>query len=965
MKKSFMTRALATGLSLAMALSLSVADTSIASAAAKKASVTSMMKVSSKPVTEGKKVTTYMNSTAAKKYRIKSHTESATAKKYISVVMTSNRKGLTIEAKDGVLAQKNLTKKGVYTKINFAPATSVKEVKKAAATKYVNLKVVVNAKPEDKLTMNASVTGVKTITVEFNKAIADASKVKATVKKGTADRACKATVDGAKITLAMDAKLIKGTYTVSVEGVADTAMTADVTVEKDEELTSYKVSSVATMNRQQDVTKAATDSAIVTYEALNQYGERMSVSVPQISCTLGTVENPKASTANAAGSFEVNKIPAVMAVPGTKGTVVIVDRTNGVNATQEVTVSAAATPTTVEVAGVYNANTNKIEELQANANLNSGNYYILFTSKDQYENAFTNSNVFQAISSVSIAGGLTNVAVVTDNNNKAVVTTRTVDGKDYLAVQLRGLNGATAKAGTYNLTIVNQEKGMLLNNNYTVSEATIIKSVTISADKGLYVGSKEQELSYEIIDQNGNAVTSYSVLNNTSLIDFSNTYGTFKFIKKADGTAKLVYSADKEVLGSDGQRHNVIVPVGTDDKKSAIITETVKVNEMTSGNFMVQPLTFTVYEAKTAKSVSKLKNDTATSLALGQTLKISFGNIVYADQYGNEMSAGDAKLDTAAKYDAAAADKKVYWHIEQQPANGFSVAGRGEGNDADKLVFTAGSKNATATVYLKYGKAASTSDYDYKFSVVATDTKGIDASTLKIKSINGGKTYKVVDNKAIDFSGNTNQGNMSDIEVVGKIGGVDTIIPASQYVIKSLKDNNITYDEQTGANYVKKTTSKTATVVIQVTTQDASGNRTETELTGTFAISTDNEKIAKIEAVNTDVKDAGLSAVSGTALKADTLKTLFKYKDQYGVDYNYVVNTATAGAGDVLVTVDVSELASGTTANDCVIVGSGTSNVTVEFKQSGTYKISVKATMKDADGKVTSEKDCVVTITVS
>ena len=90
--------------------------------------------------------------------------------------------------------------------------------------------------------MTAKVTGVKTIVAEFNKAIADASKVKVTVKKGTATKDCTATVDGSKITLAMAAKLTAGTYTVSVEGVADTAMTADVVVEKDETLTSFEIS---------------------------------------------------------------------------------------------------------------------------------------------------------------------------------------------------------------------------------------------------------------------------------------------------------------------------------------------------------------------------------------------------------------------------------------------------------------------------------------------------------------------------------------------------------------------------------------------------------------------------------------------------------------------------------------------------------------------------------------------------
>ena len=824
--------------------------------------------------------------------------------------------------------------------------------------------------------MTAEATKAKEITVTFNKPIADASKVKATVKKGSADRACKATVDGSKIILAMDAKLIKGTYTVTVEGVADTAMTADVVVAKDEELTSYKVSSVATMQRDSaDKSKAATDAAIVTYEALNQYGERMSASAPQISCTLGTVANVKASTVNAAGSFEVNKIPAVMAVAGTKGTVVIVDRTNGVNATQEVTVSAAATPTTVEVAGVYNANTNKIEELQANANLNSGNYYILFTAKDQYDEAFTDSTVFQAITSVSIASGLTNVALVTSvgGNNKAVISSRTVDGKDYLAVQLRAAsttNGATAKAGTYNLTVVNQEKGMILNDNFTVAEATVIKSIAVSADNGLYLGAKEQELTYEIIDQNGNAVTSYAVLNNSSLVDFNNTYGTFKFVKKADGSAKLVYTPDKDKISV----------VGNDDKKSAIITETVQLNEKASANFMVQPLTFTVYDSKIAKSVSKLKDGTVTNLAIGGApLEISLGDIVYADQYGNEMSASDAKMDKFEIDEDAKVVSQSAVVSSYQDKTSYFVAQHGvrvsENRTDNKLKFSIETVSASsyAVVYLKYGQKASPSNYDFKFTVTASDTTGIDASTLKIKSINGGNAYHVTPDKAVAFDENiyntddNKSSKLSNIEVVGKIGGIDTIIPTSQYVIKSLKDNKISSDEANGRNGVKKTTTKTATVVVQVTTQDANGTRTETELTGTFVISTDAEKIAKVKGVQPAKDNNGapiITSIDHGAVSAGALKALFTYKDQYDGDETYV-DESTSGSGNILVAVDVYELPSGVSADKCKIVGSGTKAPQVTLAQPGVYTLSVKAYTVDADGKETSAKDCKIEVTVT
>ena len=167
MKKSFMTRALATGLSLAMAFSLSAATNVTTAEAA------SLMKASSKTVTEGKTAKAYMTSSMAKKYRIKSHKESTVAKKYISVAMMSSRKGLKITAKEGALAAANLEKKGVNVKINFVKASSAKAAKKATKiAKTANLKVVVKAKAEEKKVASdiaaVEVVGAKTVKVTFN-----------------------------------------------------------------------------------------------------------------------------------------------------------------------------------------------------------------------------------------------------------------------------------------------------------------------------------------------------------------------------------------------------------------------------------------------------------------------------------------------------------------------------------------------------------------------------------------------------------------------------------------------------------------------------------------------------------------------------------------------------------------------------------------------------------------------------
>ena len=246
MKKSFMTRALAMGLSFAMAFSLSAAtNVTTASAAAKKASVTTFMKASSKTVTEGKSVTAYMKSDVAKKYRIKSHTESDVAKKYISVKMLSSRKGLTINAKDGAVTAANLEKKGVNTKIYFAPAKSASAVKKAKATKYVNLKVAVKAvpkqeeKPDEPVVEALALTDVKqvasnSVNVSFSAdASKDVTKDNLTIKSvdGAVELSVKSvefSADGKEARVTIFGNFVNATqYNVSYNSV-DKAFTASV-----------------------------------------------------------------------------------------------------------------------------------------------------------------------------------------------------------------------------------------------------------------------------------------------------------------------------------------------------------------------------------------------------------------------------------------------------------------------------------------------------------------------------------------------------------------------------------------------------------------------------------------------------------------------------------------------------------------------------------------------------------------
>ena len=793
--------------------------------------------------------------------------------------------------------------KPASVKVSF----KVKKTGKASKYSYVSKVNVI----EDKLTMTAEATGVKTITVNFNKAIEDVSKVKVTVKKGATAKDCTATVDGSKITLAMDTKLIAGTYTVSVEGVAETAMTADVVVEKDETLTTFEISPNLTM-----ATSTATDSAICYYSALNQYGEPMTTDTPDVSSSFSSkTVISRVATASVKGKISITEIPTVLAIQGTTGTIVLVDKNTGVNTSATVTVSAAATASEATVVGTYNTASSKIESITAGANL--GNYYILLSIKDQYGDDVS-ADDFAGVANISLAGGLTKVALSDPNNMNNTLTSITVDGTEYVAIKLAT---ATAVAGTYTMTIVNTKKGLLSSGTYEVADSVVVSSVSIAPKNGAY-NNTDNEMEYSIIDKDGKEVTSYAVLK--SLVDVEHS----KWEKNSDGTAKLVYTP-------------IVSISGTSDTASTLDTVVVKANEPTSTNYIVKTFTFTVSKERKIKTAQGLASGVSTSVAINNKLEIALNKIIYADQYSNKVTSDDTAIYASNVKIGAIAANATGCSIRIDPIDGAFDAVAGISADGKKLEFQS-TKAGTANVYLKYSDkesspvSATTTNYDFKFTVTATDTGSVAASSLKINSVNGGFTV----------SGSGIALTPSDIEVVGTIGGAQTKIPTSQYVVKSISNNSFTDAEKNAG-----TKTKTATVTVQVTTWDANNNPTETELTADYQVSVEGASVYKL--IGTDATQL-TSATKNAAVTAGALQKCFTFEDQYNTNSSAgVAATTILGAGKIAgnVTYDINVVNGAT--DSYRVTGGGTNGASIVFTKSGTYTVKVTATVNGASKTVT------------
>ncbi len=582
------------------------------------------------------------------------------------------------------------------------------KTKKTTSKKY---RCVVKAekKPvEEAYKINsATATGVKTITVELNKAVADATKItKVDVKKGTAARESKFTVDGSKIVIAMDAKLTAGAYSVTVEGLEATALTADVTVEKDETLTSFEIADyiVAESNK-------ATTNGIIRYAALNQYGEKMVSSEPTVTCSFGQATVDKAATATAEGKIKVTNIPSMLAIVGTKGTVVLVSNDTGISATKEISYNVAATPSTVEIAGTYHKNSATLKSIVEGDTISD--YELLLTAKDQY-GYDVSAEDFKDVTA-TLAGGLTNLSIQMSGSQPSY-SLRTLNGVDYIAVPLTGTK--KAQAGDATLSMVNPYKGLLITTTISVAKNVVLKSLNITADNGVYE-NQDNVLTYEAIDAEGKSVTGYAEL--SSLLNLEQTNKKVRLEKNADGTAKMIYNPGADVVPKQANT----------DKASVPQVITITANSVTGGDYFVKTFSFTVYQKRVAKGVTGIAADQTTSISSKSTkaLEIPSTKIVLADQYSNKVVEGDKAFNKEIFNTTVAANTSgTAIYVQENDVVDVTID---EGTD--KITFDP--KNVgTVTVYLKYGDGtnavtASASNYDARFTVSVFDTAGVDTNT--------------------------------------------------------------------------------------------------------------------------------------------------------------------------------------------------------------------------------------------
>lgn len=879
MKKSFMTRALATGLSLAMAFSLAASDVSVASAAAKPA-----MKKTSFAVQVGGKTKTYHPTKATKK----------------------NFKITKVVSKDTAIAKAKKAKSGTVVKVSPGTGTKAgktkvvitfqnKKSKKTTKVKIpctLKVKKQEEEKPEVKaLTMTAEATGVQEIKATFNKAIGSDAKI--TLKKGTADVPMKAEVagDGMSATLTLTGKLSDGTYTVTVVAGEET-VTADIEA-KNEVLTSFKVGAAL-----KELTRnSSTASAIFSYEALNQYGQKMNYTPAQTAVTVssGKVDKITACKTTQAGTVTVLDIPAMLAVPGQSFTVVMVDTVNNTGITLNTTIPYGSKATAKEFtsAGVYNVNKGAFRDVADNDKI--ADYALLFTCKDQYGDDMSADDVAKLASEgaiqVIIAGATTGIKADAEKF-KTELSTLEVNETTYFKVPYTGMttDADLANAGTYTVQILNNTLGSVYNGDFAVTSGTVIGDIQISQNDSIYA-DQDNELNYTVTDIDGKEIKDYATLKDIK-IEGNHKEGSkdekeaFTWKKNADGTAKLVYNP-VPMIGVDSVRAYRNTSI-----RSCLITA----NKAISGKYVVKSQTFTVYYQRVPLSVEKLTSGAPTIVTGDDPVKVELKHLVLLDQYQNpyteaELKAGAETIGTqvfamrlpgSASAISAGATKLTEAGSAGAIGTGLQVA---IANNKEVQKVSLAVSNAAVVELVGNVEADSTKGFSNGYTATFTKQDPNGVSGLYIASVNDGCPLYAdgVTTKAQLLLGdvdktpaNPSAAMIGKVVVKGKINGKDITLDPSQCSLVGANSNNVL--ELAGVqsySLAQKVITEKREFSVIVRTND--GSQT---VTGEVEVS--NAPVAAATISLNDKATATYEAASSGAFAYATADQLFVVKSQYG-----------------------------------------------------------------------------------
>lgn len=613
---------------------------------------------------------------------------------------------------------------------------------------------------------SVSAINAKTVEVTFDKAI-DTTKAAIVITKGNIAvnvDSIKFAEDKKSAVINTTTQLTKGEYTVTVTGLTEEALTGSVTVENVKVAKINVLATTAPLNPSSasigvgPINYLANQSAFVSYEVLNQYGEKMTgQAITWTQSTGGVVEDNTTTNVLTIGNTAA---AGVNFIPGNKVYLTGVHAGTATVVNAEVTIGLEAKAAVAEIAGVYNTATKKIEDLPAG--FTTGKYQLLFAVKDQYGNVLS-------------APTLSELTFLSDNPLfvaaplVAGATTQTIDNVTYQAVALVPGGNAT-KGGTANIQIISNNTGNVAKYNITADALPAVTTFQISAPTELISGGQKVEVPFTAVDQYGNAVTKASALTGINLV--ATDAGTFAFETQKDGTAKLFYTAASNITAYDAV---------------VSLTSTLSAN----GNY--SNVQVTVKSDAKPTTVVGLNEKVSNQVAKGNTVEIKAEDLLVHDQYGRTLTKAEINTWLTAT-DVPGGDNALVITSDIVNTSAFEVTKNAVGTDAAAQFLTVPTDVLKVTASTASTVTADNEKLVFSLSTAATpsSTTVIPASskTVTFTSVAQSEyaSYEVADFGPMYNNKTAGTPTHANYDLTPKVYGVTAsgakvLLPASQYTL--------------------------------------------------------------------------------------------------------------------------------------------------------------------------------------
>ena len=525
----------------------------------------------------------------------------------------------------------------------------------------------------------------------------------------------------------------------------------------------------------------------------------------------------------------------------------LVDQNSGKTANAVLTVSRESVLSEASCKGLYDKKEKKIvKTLGERADLND--YVLLFEGKDQYGRTLNKADKLQ----VTIAGA-TGLQVKTGSAAKIKV-----DGVEYMTVGLSmftqdKLNAGEATVQAFSLESGKQSTPAKIN----VVASTEVKTLSIGNGPKTIVAGEDAELSYSAVDADGKAVTDYEVLKRVSLTGGKDGKGV-RFAKRA-GKVVLLYTP--------------AAPTTIDRAQLEYISYVTKTNNVGSATVTVNPV-------RKPTKISGLKKDTATSATLGNGLTIAAKNIVFKDQYGEDVSLDSLKPNFALKVSFAENNDvfSEYGAVTVAPAG--STAGTSKKVASFSAVAFGNVDNNTLTGDTNVVSA----------SAVTAGSVSVTLSLIAKKDNSGTTTYEDVAGSAYTFNisavGLNEVKNAMiedlDLQQASTSTSAKTVTPKVSAMVDGKKVTLVVTKDY-------EVISGTEKVPMDSTLEkpDSIGKaKVSVILKGSGQVITKEYEYSKANPVLTTAKLKDGAEINGAALVDNAaVKDLFELEDQYGNDF--------------------------------------------------------------------------------